>query len=301
MRRRLGCGVRWSAAAALAGCAVTGHAWADEPMFGYVNTTDLLPKGKAQVEQWVTARTGQAQGRYRRLEGRTEVDYGLADDLQVTGYLNYDHVSAEANSPQGLTQGLGVRPGHPSGERYRRGRFGGATAEVIWRLASPYLAPVGVAVLADATRGPAESTARVRGIVQKNFRDDTVIVAANLSAETGRRPASAPSALRPKVTALEFNLGASYRFRANWSAAVEYRRRAEYPEAGFGRADYVADLVGPTLHYGGQRWFFTATAMRQVHASVRAPALRAQSADGLVFGARHTRWDGLRLRLGRTF
>ena len=61
-------------------------------MFGYVSTTDLLPGGKAQVEQWVTLREGQAGGRYRGWEGRTEAEHGLADNLQLTGYLNYSYV-----------------------------------------------------------------------------------------------------------------------------------------------------------------------------------------------------------------
>src|SRR5688500_4983890 len=78
-----------------------GEARADEPMFGYVNSTDLLRRGKWQVEQWVTAREGQANGRYHLLEGRSEVDYGLTDNVQVTAYLNYSYLDAHRNSVSG--------------------------------------------------------------------------------------------------------------------------------------------------------------------------------------------------------
>jgi len=295
---RLGIG----AAAACAAWAVAGAARADEPIFGYVNTTDLLPRGKAQAEQQVALRGGQAGGRYRRLEGRTEFDYGLRDDLQLTLYLNYSHVDADRNGVRGLTEGLGIRPGHPPEEPYSRGRFDGATGEAIWRVASPYLSPVGFALLAEATAGPEERAARLRAIVQKNLHDDTIVLAANVWVEAERRPASTPApSHRPKATTVEFDLGGSYRFRPAWSAAVEYRRRTEFDDIGFSNAAYTADFIGPTLHYGGQRWFFTLTAMRQVGARAHSAALRAQMADGLVFGGRHTRWDGVRLRVGRTF
>lgn len=289
-------------AVACAASAFAAAARADEPLFGYVNTTDLLPKGKAQVEQQLTLRGGQAGGRYRRLEGRTELDYGLRDDLQLTLYLNYSHVEADRNSVRGLTEGLGIRPGHSPGEPYDRGRFDGATGEAIWRVASPYLSPVGFALLAETTIGPEERAARLRAILQKNLRDDTVVLAANVWVEAEHRPASTPApSLRPKATTVEIDLGGSYRFRPAWSAAVEYRRRTEFDGYGLGDAAYTADFVGPTLHYGGQRWFFTLTAMRQVGARAHGPALRAQMADGLVLGGRHTRWDGVRLRVGRTF
>jgi hypothetical protein len=285
------------------GLLAAAPARADEPLFGYVNTTDLLPRGKWQAEQQLTARTGQAGGRYRRLEGRTEAEVGLRDNLQATLYLNYAYVDADRNSPRGLTEGLGVRPGHDPATPYHRGRFDGATAEIVWRLVSPYLAPVGLAVLGDVSAGPDLTGGRLRGIVQKNFRADTLVLAANLSAEWEKRPAATPGPpVRPSVSALEFAAGASYRFRPNWSLALEYRRRAEYAGSALGgRSQYVADFAGPTLHYGGRRWFATLAVMRQLHARVRDPGLGAGSADGLVFATRHTRWDGVRLRLGRTF
>lgn len=296
--RSLAAGLACAAAASL----LARTARADEPLFGYVNTTDLLPAGKVQLEQWLTQRAGQARGRYSRLEARSEAEYGLKDNLQLSLYLNYDWTRASRNSVRGLTEDLGVRPGHDPNERYDRGRFDGVTGEAIWRLASPYLAPVGFAILGEATIGPDEAAARARAIVQKNFREDTLVLAGNLWVELEHRPAAAPGPpIRPKVTSLEFDAGASWRVRPNWSLALEYRRHVEYAGFGFGQAQSTADFLGPTLHYGGRRWFATLTAMRQVHGAAHTPALRPQVAGGLIYDGKHTRWDGLRIRTGRTF
>ena len=67
---------------------LSASARADEPLFGYVYTTDLLPKGKWEFEQWITGRYKQSQGRYLGLPMRTELEYGVADNFQIAGYLN---------------------------------------------------------------------------------------------------------------------------------------------------------------------------------------------------------------------
>jgi hypothetical protein len=56
-------------ALALAGSAT---AWADEPVFGFIYTTDLLPQGQKEIEQWLTWRHQKAGGYYDQLENRTE-------------------------------------------------------------------------------------------------------------------------------------------------------------------------------------------------------------------------------------
>ena len=306
-RRRLRRGALVAGAACCLLAAAPGAAHADEPLFGYVNTTDLLPKGKAQIEQWATGRLEQSRGHYARFEGRSEAEYGLGDNVQITGYLNYSQTGAEANGVAGRTEGPGVPPSHDPRQRFSRLRLDGVTGEVVWRITSPYLSPVGLGLLAETTLGADESALRLRGIAQKNFRDDTVVLAANLWVEVEHRPASTPAPAgpdpRPKITTLELDLGASYRFRPNWSVALELRDRSEF--AGYGVAGsrrlYSALFAGPTLHYGAQRWFFTLSAMRQLHASAKAPALRVQVVDGEIYGSRHARWDGIRLRVGRTF
>jgi hypothetical protein len=80
---------------------------ADEPLFGYTYTADLLPKGKWELEQWITDREGQAFGHYHNFKFRTEVEYGLTDNFQLSGYLNYSYLNARTTasrtSPRGST------------------------------------------------------------------------------------------------------------------------------------------------------------------------------------------------------
>src|SRR5580692_3355998 len=58
-------------------------AFAEESMFAYVYTTDLLPQGGKEVEQWLTWRHQKNSGTYDQIEGRTEFEYGLASNLQA--------------------------------------------------------------------------------------------------------------------------------------------------------------------------------------------------------------------------
>lgn len=273
--------------------ALAAPASADEPLFGYVNTTDLLPKGKLQLETWATRQHSEALGEYRALQGRTEVDYGLTSRVQLTAYLNYSAIDARIDTA--ASRALGLTPeGHAE-----ESRFDGVTGEVIWRLASPYLDPVGFAVLLDGTTGHGQQVVGLKAIGQKNFRDDTVVLAANLRADLGlREPRATDASGLPssrRVTAFEASAGASYRFRANWSAALEMRARQV--RAGGERLS-SAVFLGPTIHYGGERWFATLTALKRVSAShAPDPAL----ADSLVYARDRAAWDGVRLRLGRTF
>ena len=64
---------------------------ADEPLFGYTYTADLLPKGKWEIEQWITDREGQAFGHYHDFKFRTEVEYGLTDNFQLSANGFYRH------------------------------------------------------------------------------------------------------------------------------------------------------------------------------------------------------------------
>jgi hypothetical protein len=266
-------------------------AGADEPMFGYVNTTDLLPKGKWQLEQWASLKVGDGPGRYRAIEGRSELDYGAADDLQLTAYLTYSHLDSRLTAEEALAAGATT-----VGRRVHT-TLDSVTGEAIWRLASPYLQPVGLALLADVTAGRERPVFGLKAIAQKNFREDTLILAANARVEFGERELSPVTLTRRAVRRTELSLGASYRFRPNWSGAVELRHRRRHVEGGLQR---TALFLGPSLHYGGERWFCTMTALVRVSSRLSRPR-PDEFLSGRALLAESARWDGLRLRVGRTF
>jgi hypothetical protein len=71
---------------------------ADEPLFGFVYTTDLLPRDQWEVEQWLTWRAHKKVGTFNVLEIRHEVEYGLTDALQIAAYLNWEWAEAHDNN-----------------------------------------------------------------------------------------------------------------------------------------------------------------------------------------------------------
>ncbi|MFP5478022.1 MAG: hypothetical protein ACLGJD_30685, partial [Gammaproteobacteria bacterium] len=58
-------------------------AQAGEGAFGWVYTLDLQPKGTAEFEQKVDVTHGQATGRYDFGLYRSELEYGITNDLQI--------------------------------------------------------------------------------------------------------------------------------------------------------------------------------------------------------------------------
>ncbi len=269
------------AAALLAAATLTGAsaAWADEPLFGYVYTTDLLPKGQKEVEQWTTFREGRAEGDFSVYQGRTEVSYGLTDNLQVSGYLNYAHADVFANTPGGETAPPEIFADYDvdPARRFSRWRSEGVSVEAIYRFLSPYTSPIGAAVYLEPTIGPNTRELETRLILQKNFHDDRLVIAFNTTiAQELRRvpgdPAAPPGSgddVRhwDQETDVNFGLGGSYRFRPNWYLGLEFLNEREW--AGFNPFDgasrtNVAYYLGPNVHFGGRHVFATLTVLAQL-------------------------------------
>jgi hypothetical protein len=296
--------------AALAIAMLAAPSQAGEPLFGYLYTTDTLPKGKVEVEQWITDREGQAHGHYHGVESRTEVEIGLRDNLQLALYKNLSYVDAHSNSVAGYTEGLDLPADHDGLTPYRGWHSDGVSAELVWRVMSPYKHALGVALYVEQTVGPKESGLELRAIVQKNFLQDRLVLAANAWVEFDKEKGSnlgnvasgaLPDFSRHKATYIEGDLGISYRFRRNWTAGFEFRNHNEFSGWGIVEQQHTAFFLGPNIHYAGERWFFTLAALRQLAATGFTDDQRAQIARGKLYGDEHTNWDGIRLIFGRTF
>jgi hypothetical protein len=265
--------------------AILAQAWAppalaDEPLFGFVYTTDLLPKDQFEVEQWLSWRAGKAAGAFNVLEVRHEFEYGLTDALQISAYLNWEWAGARNNN---VIDGTTLPPEtfanvevDPSG-RFNLTKFTGISGEAIYRILSPYIDPVGLAIYVEPTIGPDVRELESRIILQKNFLDDRLVFAFNLTHHFEWRylhgdPAAPPSDIEfrdhwDKETDINFGLAASYRFAPNWSAGLEFINEREW--AGFDPFDAskrtnVAYYFGPTLHYAGEHIFATLTVLDQL-------------------------------------
>jgi hypothetical protein len=58
---------------------------AGDGLFGWIYTLDLQPKGKWEFEQRLQLNKQQAAGTYDSWFSRSEIEYGLTNDLQVAG------------------------------------------------------------------------------------------------------------------------------------------------------------------------------------------------------------------------
>jgi hypothetical protein len=99
-------------------------------------------------------------------------------------------------------------------------------------------------------------------LFQKNFLDDTLLCNLNLGVSWawGKRPAEEYN----KEIGFDANLGITYRFTSNWFLGLESRLRSEYPLFDLGFHEHTVLFVGPALHYGTQKWWFTLGYGRQL-------------------------------------
>ena len=287
--------------------------FASEAMFGYVYTTDTMPAGKFELEQWITDKEGQAQGRYHHFDMSTELEYGVTDRFQVAFYLNYMYLNASGNSVRGLTEGMEIPYDHNPSEPYSAFSFDGASVELLYRVLSPYTDPIGFALYAEPEVGLSEQGLELRAIFQKNFYDDQLILALNAWVEFERErnsnldsdPGAAfvPSLNWTPATMAEFDVGASYRVASNWYVGLEFRNHNEFDGYSLNRSaqNHAALFLGPNVHYASQHFFATLSILHQLHAYPYTDDQLEQMQGNLLYGDEHTTWDGIRLKVGFPF
>ncbi|TWB23726.1 hypothetical protein FBZ89_102483 [Nitrospirillum amazonense] len=274
------CGMALACALAGTVLGTAPRATAGEPLFGYIYTTDLLPAGKVEAEQWLTGRLGKAGGDFSLWQGRTEVEYGLTDNLQIAAYANYAWTHARQDGVDGNTavpETFAEYTPASDTASFHGTKYEGTSVELIWRLLSPYTDPIGLALYVEPLVGPKTRELESRLIVQKNFLDDQLVVAANVTVEQELRRLNGDPDADPlsndasehwdHETDVNFGLAASYRFAPNWYAGVEFQNEREFSNFHFwtsGSATNVAYYAGPTIHYGGERFFVNLTYLEQL-------------------------------------
>jgi hypothetical protein len=255
-------------------------AHADEPLFGFVYTTDLLPRGKMEIEQFLTLRTQKSRGTYSVIEGKTEYSYGASDNFQISPSVKWIWAEARRNAVDGSTlppENFAERVLVDPNGRFSDSKLVGVGVEGIYRLLSPYTDPVGLAVYVEPTFGPRFAELESKLILQKNFLDDRLVVAFNLTIAQELRELEADKRADPsseefknrwdKETDVNFALAASYRFARNWSIGLEFINEREFSDFVFWEgkfANNVAFYTGPSIHYAGKNFFFTLSYLEQL-------------------------------------
>jgi hypothetical protein len=227
------------------------QASADEQLFGRTRSAETLPGGKAELYETLTLRTGKDSGSYYGWDSNTEFEYGVTNELSLSLDLIQHYFDVEGNEELGS---------------FSEYAFGGFEIAAKYRLLSPFKDPIGLAfrletgyLSHDDVGGFDQEEILVAPmvIIQKNFLDDTLIFALNLGAEWawGKQPAEEYN----KEISFDGALGVSYRFAPNWYAGAEARIRSEYPLFDLGFHEHTALFVGPAIHYGGEKFWVTAS------------------------------------------
>ncbi len=228
-------------------------AHADEPVFGYTRITEVLPQGAKEIEFWTTQRSGKGQGQYTAYDYRVELEYGFTDKLLGSLYVN------------GVQQHIA---GVPDLEDLNQTRENGFSAELKYNILSVYKDPIGLALYfepeytkynAISGERSTEYALEMKLLLQKNFLDDRLIWALNLSSEFAREQVGDGWAGEAR---LGFTTGVSYRCAPGWYAGVELDYRTVYPN--FATRSAWGLFAGPTIHYGAKNWWATLTWLPQL-------------------------------------
>ncbi len=219
---------------------------ADERLFTYSYQAEVLPKGRAEFEQWITHSRGKEEGVFSRWEFREELEYGLTEKLTTALYLNGRSTHSD-----------GV-PGRDDEDKFQ---FKGISSEWKYQLLNPYTQPVGLLAYGEVRYDGEEVELEEKLIFQKSFGEKWVL-ALNAAVE---EEWAFESDETERELALEFSGGLSYRITPRWAIGLEALNRRFF-------GDYEGQLtdayfVGPALHYGANRWWATLTVLPQVHGS----------------------------------
>ena len=297
------------------------QAMAGEGIFGRSYLTDTLPKGKWEVEQTYWGKYGNFHGSYANSHYRTEVEYGVTDRFQEAIYVNYRHTYANKDMRDGTTGGHDVPENASPDKPYNALAFETISFESIYRLLSPYKDPIGLALYLEPGFGPNKIEIEPKLILQKNFLEDRLIWAFNLTWELewerqtgGVEIESESEGEEPgltkkrwtKETEFETSTGLMYRFARKWWGGLEFRHHSEIGSFNPKDIEHFAFFAGPTIHYGGQRFWITANVLLQLPFGVPINEENQENTEkdfgsvGRIFGDEHYKVE-VRVKMGYAF
>jgi hypothetical protein len=205
---------------------------ADDQPFLTVYTTDIDTQYEKEIEQslyWSTQKPHQA---FNGWLSRTEFEYGVTDDFQVSGYLNYEW---ERSSP------------HPPDGRDETWHATSVSGEAIYRFLNPYFDPIGLAVYFEPTFSDNVRELEAKILLQKNFFNDNLRIAANINFEDAW---AREAGVWDKGSAIEFFAGAAYNVTPEFSIGAEFNNENDYSGLfGSNRLGSNAYYLGPSLSY----------------------------------------------------
>jgi hypothetical protein len=222
---------------------------ADDQPFLTLYMTDIDSRGEREVEQWLGWKGGETAASYNDFLSRTELEYGITDDLQGALYVNYEWNRVRSHSPPFASD---------------TESFEGVSGELIYRLLNSDFDPVGFALYVEPSWSEDEREIEAKILLQKNFLNDTLRCALNVNWEGDwEREDNAWS----RHSALEFDTGVAYSITSELSAGLEFDNERIFEGLVLGaaaREQATAFFLGPTFDYEPLPWKLTLGAQAQL-------------------------------------
>jgi len=243
---------------------------ADENLFGYVKGAETLPKGSMEFYNFATLRSGKGQGKYVAVDTLHELEYGVSDSFSIDGAIKTMSIDTHGLLIDGYLPGPRKFNVHPSGIE-----LGGK-----YNFLKPALDGIGFATAFSleyswidphSGRDKNKLSANLEFLAQKYFMEGRLIWVGNIGLESTYADRSAIANLPagfdwPTTPEMEIEVtvgtGLTYRFMPNWFFGVETQYQTEF-ETEVGQERWSV-FVGPSLHYGSQKWWATLTWFPQV-------------------------------------
>jgi hypothetical protein len=258
--------MRLLAIAGMAGLMLALPARADEGVFTYLYASETMPKGEQELAVFVKRRWDKGIGHYTATDYTGEYEYGVTDRFTVAGYLmamSHDYENAfplDSNDEDFYPKSADQT------------RFSGTKLAFKYNFLSPFKDGIGFSIVLEPiylTRYRIDG-ARTRSyeleqryIVQKNFLDDTLVLAYNLNIEGEYREFPEDDVAENEIR-FQHLIGASFRLVRNFHVGFESRHTMDIVQ---GEKNHYAIALGPNVHFGSKRWYATLTYLRQVKGS----------------------------------
>ena len=254
---------------------IAANAMADENLLGYTTGAETLPKGTSEAYLHLTHHGDKRYGDYSAQYLRAEYEYGITDRLTGAFYLNaYRH---DYNCGEGCAGPINDREIPGSKDSFK---LSGFSVELKKMLLSPYENDIGVSLYGELSYDTIDSITGDKGdgfeletkvIFQKPYLDGQLQWVNNLELESESWSPKYEDGTEYAIAA-RWRSGVAYRFAPNWFIGGEGWVDAEIlnPIGSNWEFDHWDAFFGPSIHYGGKKYWATLTAVTQLAGSNEA-------------------------------
>lgn len=215
---------------------------AGERRFTYVYQTDVQPVGAREIEVWNTYRSGKSDY-FRRIDNRIEFEFGVANNLASSLYLNNTASTAQVGEELVSSHSMSI------------------STEWKYKLLDAVADPIGLGLYGELTLGTEETELEGKLLVDKHFGSFVAAFNAVYEQEWEAEFENGEVEAEGEEAKLEFNLGLAYYIAHDFTVGLEARMQNVIEH---GETEHSALFVGPAISYSTEHWWATLTLMPQV-------------------------------------